>query len=52
MVACVGSTGIDAPVECGVWLKISAQVGPSAPMRCSDDLPRPRLPIYWPFAAN
>jgi hypothetical protein len=32
MVPCLESTGFDAPVECGVWLKIAVQVEPSAPV--------------------
>jgi hypothetical protein len=43
--------GVEAPVECGVALKIPAQVGPSAPMPCVN-LPRRVLPISWSSAAN
>jgi hypothetical protein len=43
--------GVEAPVEGAVSLKIAAQVGSSAPMRCVD-LPRPVLPISWTFAAK
>jgi hypothetical protein len=51
MVACVGRTGVEAPVEYDVVLKIAAQVGPSAPMTCVN-LPRPVLSISWSFSAN
>jgi hypothetical protein len=51
MVASVGRTGVEAPVECGVALKVVAQVGPSAPFLCVN-MPRPVLPISWSFAAN
>jgi hypothetical protein len=28
--------GTHTPMECGIWLKITAQVGPSAPVCCDE----------------
>lgn len=32
---CLGNTGADAPVECGVWPTPATHVGPSAPVYCN-----------------
>jgi hypothetical protein len=32
MLPCLANIGVDAAVECCVWLKIAVQVGPNAPM--------------------
>lgn len=36
MRGCLGSTGVDANVEFGVWLKTTIQVGPTVPGLCYD----------------
>jgi hypothetical protein len=37
MEQCLESTGVDGPVECGVWPKIAAQLGLSVPLLCRDE---------------
>jgi len=37
MVPSPESTGVDAHVECGVWLKTAVQVGLNAPVHCHDE---------------
>jgi hypothetical protein len=32
----LGNTGVDASVECGVWLTPAIQVGPSMPVHCHE----------------
>ena len=34
----LGSMGVDKSVECGVWLKVAAQVGLVAQVRCDEFL--------------
>lgn len=31
---CLGSKGVDTPVECDFWLRVAVQVGLVAQMRC------------------
>jgi hypothetical protein len=33
---CLGSKGVDAPVECGVWLRTAAQVGLVEQVHCDE----------------
>lgn len=46
MLPCLESTGVDAPVECGVWLKIAVQVEPSAPVHCHDEFAMQQTTIF------
>jgi hypothetical protein len=41
MGSCLGSMGVDVHVECGVWLKIAAQVGLSVLVHCHDKFVTP-----------
>jgi len=41
VVSCPESTGVDAHVECGVWLKFAVQVGRNAPVHCHDEFAMP-----------
>jgi len=34
---CLVSMVIDAPVACGIWLKIGSEVGPSVLILCHDE---------------
>lgn len=36
MAECLGSVGVDILVECGVWPKTGAHVGPSVPVYCDE----------------
>jgi hypothetical protein len=47
-----GSTGVDAPVECGEWQKTARQVQPSVLVRCHDEFACTRLPFSWLCMAN
>jgi hypothetical protein len=47
MGGCLGSTGIDANVEFGVWLKTTAQVGPIVPGRYYDKVATHETAIFF-----
>jgi hypothetical protein len=38
--------GIDTPVECGVWLKTTAQVWPNVPV-CYDEFAMHHIAVFW-----
>lgn len=46
---CLGNTGVDAPVECGVWPTPATQVGPSAPVYCHDTFATHQTAIFLGF---
>jgi hypothetical protein len=43
----LGSTGVDAYVEFGVWLKTTAQVGPIVPGLCYDEVAIHETAIFF-----
>ena len=43
---CLGSTGVDGPVECGIWPKIAAQIGPRVPLLCRDEFAMHVITIF------
>jgi hypothetical protein len=46
MMPCPESTGVDAHVICGVWLKIAVQVGPNAPVHCHNEFAMQKTAIF------
>lgn len=46
MVPCPESTGADAHVECGIWLKIAVQVGRNAQVHCHDEFAMQETAIF------
>jgi hypothetical protein len=46
MGTCLGSTGDDASVECGVRLKIAAEVGSNVPVHCHDEFASYQIVIF------
>jgi len=47
MRGCLGSTGVDANVELGVWLKTTAQVGLIMPGLCYDKVTIHETAIFF-----
>jgi hypothetical protein len=46
---CLRSTGVDAPVECGVWPTPATQVGPGAPVHFHDTFATHQSTIFLGF---